>query len=360
MTLNELKQYALLHVKTHSFTAIDPLEVLNNIDAPSCDETNKGAWDQQWVLAAEECLREKAVDDAIQCLNFARFPFPHTSHQEKASKKLSEYFEGTYSKKGVQRYTLERNKRQFSVYTSNLQSNLPCLLVLGGIVSVKEQWNVFLEVGKRLGFSVIITECPGVGENDTIYDSSSHKMIGQILDLFSTKVNVNNTFIVGMSFGGHLAIRQALEDKRIKGITTVGAPLHFFFKNYSDIEVPLITQITLAHVMDKELGEVGNTLSSFAISQTELRALRTPITYVSSKKDEIIPSREKEFLLTNGQNIKLHEFDDIHGSPNHLDMIQKIIPLSVMKQSRSRKIFIQLGLTVMLTLNKWKKRGEKW
>ncbi|MFC0562520.1 alpha/beta fold hydrolase [Halalkalibacter alkalisediminis] len=359
MTLEELKQYALLHVKTHSFTAIDPLDVLNSIDAPSCEESTKGAWDQQWVSAAEKCLREKAVDDAIQCLNFARFPFPHTKQQEKASKQLTDVFEETYGRQDVRKYTLERNGRTFSVYTSNLRSNLPCLLVLGGIVSVKEQWKVFLEVGKRLGFSVIITECPGVGENSGIYDAASYKMLGQILDSFSLKVNVNHTFIVGMSFGGHLAIKQALEDDRIKGITTVGAPLHSFFKEYSDIDVPFLTQTTLAHVMGKNLGDVADTLSSFALSQAELRALHIPLTYVFSRKDEIIPVREKEFLLENGQNIRLYEFDDVHGSPNHLDMIQKIVPLSVLKQSESKKFIIRLGLALMLTLNKWKKRGGK-
>ncbi|MCR6112591.1 alpha/beta hydrolase [Bacillus sp. A301a_S52] len=359
LNIEELKQYARLHVRTHSFTKIDPLDILNNIHLPPCEVPTKGAWDQQWVTAAERCLKEGSMEDAIQCFNFARFPYPHTEQQKAASKELSIVFERTYAKDNIRKHTFQAHGKPFSVYTSNLHLNQPCLLVIGGIVSVKEQWKVFLKVGKKLGFSVIIMECPGVGENRTVYDNASHRMLGQVLDTFSSLANVNHTYIVGMSFGGHLAIKQALEDTRVKGITTVGAPLHYFFKEYSEKHVPFITQLTLSHVLEKNLEDVSRTLTSYAISPEELRNLRIPLTYVFSRRDEIIPTNDKEFLLENGQNITFYEFDDVHGSPNHLDLIQKIVPLSLLKQSGSKKNVIRLGLAFILFLTKWKKRWGK-
>ncbi|MCR6108468.1 alpha/beta hydrolase [Salipaludibacillus agaradhaerens] len=359
LNIEELKQYARLHVRTHSFTNIDPLDIINNIHLPPSEVPTKGAWDQQWVIAAEKCLKEGAMEDAIQCFNFARFPYPHTEQQKAASKELSVVFERTYAKDNIRKQTFNMNGKPFCVYTSNLHLHQPCLLVIGGIVSVKEQWKVFLKVGKKLGFSVIIMECPGVGENRTVYNTTSHRMLGQVLDELSPVANVNQTYIVGMSFGGHLAIKQALEDTRVKGITTVGAPLHYFFKDFSEIHVPFITQLTLSHVMEKNLEDVSPTLTSYAISPEELRDLHIPLTYIFSGRDEIIPTNDKEFLLENGQNMTFYEFDDVHGSPNHLDLIQKIVPLSMLKQSSSKKIAIRLGLALILFLTKWKKGWGK-
>ncbi|TPE70955.1 alpha/beta fold hydrolase [Halalkalibacterium halodurans] len=359
IALKELKQYADLHVKTHSFQAINPRQVLQSIERAASEEPTAGAWDWQWVDAANKCLQANAIEDAIQCYNFARFPFPQTSLQQEAAARLTKVFEQAYCREDVQKHRVYYDNQKVTVYAANLHPDLPCLLVLGGIVSIKEQWSVFLQVGKRLGFSVLITECPGVGENQVRYHADSYRMIGQILDTFAEQAKVGDTYIVGMSFGGHLAMKQALHDERIKGITTVGAPLHYFFQDYSQLNVPFITQATLAHVMEEELDHVGRALSRFAFMPKELNKLKIPITYIFSTKDEIIPKSEKSFLLDNIANLTFYEFDDVHGSPNHLPLIQKIIPLSILKHSNSKRYFVRIMLAFLLTYNKWKGRDGK-
>ncbi|AEV19292.1 hypothetical protein GTCCBUS3UF5_19840 [Geobacillus thermoleovorans CCB_US3_UF5] len=358
--LSELKQYAKLHIKSQDFQGLDPQQVLNSIyREPTHDGEDDGAWDLIWIKAAKQSLKNGHVSDAIQCYNFARFPYPETDAQKKASQELVRTFENHYCDENVKKHTIYVQGKSLSFYTANLDQSKPCLLVLGGIVSIKEQWSVFLKAGKTMGFSVVVTEFPGVGENRLTFHESSHQMIGKILDYLSRQADVENTFIVGMSFGGQLAIKQALEDPRIKGITTVGAPINRFYQEYSEATVPLITRRTLSHVCNLRDDELQNHMRSLALSAKQIQKLIIPLTYIFSARDEIIPYSEKQFIKQNVSNLKLIEFDDIHGSPNHLEYIQKMIPLSVLKQSGSKNIKLKIILSALLMIENLKKRVGK-
>ncbi|WP_347553110.1 hypothetical protein ABFG93_21265 (plasmid) [Pseudalkalibacillus hwajinpoensis] len=354
--LSELKKYAKLHIKSQQFKGINPQHVLNSIyKEPTHENINEGAWDFVWRNAAKQSLENGHVSDAIQCYNFARFPYPETNVQKESSQELVHAFEDHYCDENVEKHTIYVQGRKLSFYTANLDPRKPCLLVLGGIVSIKEQWSVFLETGKKMGVSVVVTEFPGVGENSLTFQESSHQMIEMILNSLANQTDVENTFIVGMSFGGQLAIKQSLIDPRIKGITTVGAPLNRFYQEYSEENVPFITRRTLSHVCNLGEDKLQSHMRGLAISPENIRRLTIPITYIFSTRDEIIPFSEKSFIKENVSNLQFIEFDDFHGSPNHLGIIQKIIPLSVLRQSGSNNIPLKIILSTLLMMQKWKK-----
>lgn len=356
--LSEIKKYVELHIKSQQFQDLDPQKILNSISTLQNNEgSNEGSWGLIWTRAAEQSLKKGYVLDAIQCYNFARFPYPETNLQKKAGQELNLTFENHFCNEDIRKHTVNTQDGRFSFYTANLNFRKPCLIVLGGIVSIKEQWSIFLITAKKMGLSVVLTEFPGVGENHLIFNEYSHQMIGTILDYLTGYTDVENTFIVGMSFGGQLAIKQALEDKRIKGITTVGAPLNSFYQEYSKTNVPLITRRTLSYVCNMGDEELEKYMKRLSLSAEQVQKLTLPITYIFSRRDEIIPSSEKQFIINNVSNLKFIEFNDIHGSPNHMNIIQKQIPLSVLKQSGSKNFTLRIILTLLLMVEKWKKRG---
>lgn len=356
--LSELKQYVELHIRSQHFQGLNPQQILNSISTLQTNEgSNEGNWDLLWTRAAEQSLKNGYVLDAIHYYNFARFPYPETNLQKKSGKELSFIFEKHFCNKDIKKHTIDAQDGRFSFYSANLNPRKPCLIVLGGIVSIKEQWSVFLITAKKMGLSVVLTEFPGVGENHLIFHESSHQMIGTILDYLVGQANVENTFIVGMSFGGQLAIKQALEDKRIKGITTVGAPLNGFYREYSETNVPLITRKTLSHVCKMGDEELEKYMMRLSLSAKQVQNLTIPLTYIFSTRDEIIPPSEKQFIINNVSDLNFIEFDDIHGSPNHTGSIQKLIPLSILRQSRSKNITLKMIFTILLMIQKWKKRG---
>ena len=97
-------------------------------------------------------------------------------------------------------------------------------------------------------------------------------------------------------------------------------------------------------------------MRGFAFDATQIQNLSIPLHYVFSLRDEIIPLQEKEFLLHNVAHLELIEYDDVHGSPNHLGEIQKYIPLSVLRQYKSKRVIVKGFLRMALLIQKLKRK----
>jgi esterase FrsA len=204
-------------------------------------------------------------------------------------------------------------------WTSGLEagSRKPLLLALGGIVSVKEQWAPLLTRLGRLGLAGVVTEMPGVGENTQQYTPDSWRMLSAILDAVTGQADVGNTFAMALSFSGHLALRCAVHDERIRGIATVGAPVsHLFTDRDWQAGLPAITVNTLSHLARIERADLGARLSDWALTEAELEALEIPVHYVASRRDEVIPKQDVD-LLRQVRHARVLEFDDEHGAPHH-------------------------------------------
>ncbi|MBA9041785.1 esterase FrsA [Bacillus aryabhattai] len=334
--LEELKQFVELHIRSQSLKLINPLEVLERIS--SSEGEGEGAWAYEWLHAGNEII-EQNVLEAIQCYNFARFPYVNNNTQKEVYRKLVDCFEAYLSNTKIQKECLNFNGKAFNVYTSGLDRGKPLLLVMGGIVSIKEQWFKFLELGPKLNFSVIVTEFPNVGENSLTFEANSCEIIQNILDFFESKVDVNQTYYVGMSFGGQLGIQCAIRDSRIKGIVTVGAPLYEFYNltNHQWDSIPLVTRKTLSHVCELSDSELKKSLVTMSVDKEKLSKLDIPITYVFSLQDEIIPAAELKFIKKYIRNLDLITFEDVHGSPNHMKQVQQLIPEKVLKQYKDNQ-----------------------
>jgi pimeloyl-ACP methyl ester carboxylesterase len=168
---------------------------------------------------------------------------------------------------------------------------------------------------------MVVAEMPGVGENPLTYRLESWRMLSAVLDALAGRADVRRTYTSTMSFSGHLALRCALHDARIRGVVTAGAPISDFFtdRGWYDATVPAITKDTLAHLTGLAHGAAFDGMRSWALTDEELARLRIPVGYTVSLRDEIIPPGDVEALVRAAPDVVLNEHDDVHGSPEHVD-----------------------------------------
>jgi len=356
--LNELKNLIMLHVQSQQLDKSKCLSVINRIQREEGNE--QGSWTYEWMSLGNDYLHNNQKLAAVQCYNFARFPYVDANARKRAYVKCVTVFTKWINEQRttIERRTIYFEEEKIPIYVSGFDiQKRPLLIVIGGIVSIKEQWHKFLLDGPRLGLSVIVAECPGVGENPLTYDHKSYRMIGALMDAFSDQADVDHTYFVGMSFGGALGIKYALEDSRICGITTVGAPLKYFYIDSDWFrKVPDTTKKTLAHLCKVDQEDLFSTIQSFVIDDGEAQKLTMPLHYIFSRQDEIIPLTEKQYLKNNVSQLELIEFDDVHGSPHHMGEIQKYIPLSIMRQHKGKFTFLKWVLRFLLTIETIKRR----
>jgi esterase FrsA len=347
--LSELKELVQLHARAQGIPGKRCAQILDLIQ---CDGgANDDAWVNVWSRAAFECEANGDDPGACRYYNLARFPYVNGPDRAAALAKCVVAFERWASTRKIQRV-------EFSIGTSRVRAwvktsfpkSTGLLLVFGGIVSIKEQWGELLNNADRLGMTVAITEMPGVGENTLPYNSNSWEMLPKLLEELGESSGAKFTYVTAMSFGGHLAIRAALHDMRIKGIVTVGAPISDFFTR-ADLwpNLPETTIRTLAHIARVKREDLQRHVASFALTDDELLRLKIPVYYVASRRDEIIPRSESLRLSIHVARARIVEFDDVHGAPRHLTEYKiGIVRALLDMQGRARLRRAALGAVQML------------
>ena len=126
----------------------------------------------------------------------------------------------------VQRLEFDPPDGKIACWASGLDEKRrrPLLLVMGGIVSVKEQWAPLLPKLRRMGFAAVVTELPGVGENTCAYHPESWRLLPHLLDRLSGSAGTDDASLLALSFSGHLALRAATEDHRIRRVPPSAHP----------------------------------------------------------------------------------------------------------------------------------------
>ncbi|GAA2077471.1 hypothetical protein GCM10009801_33600 [Streptomyces albiaxialis] len=289
------------------------------------------SWAAVWTAEARTAARRG--DDLAACRAYAlaRFPYPADDPRRAAQRLCVDTFDtwrrGTGQGRARSRpQDIERLELPLPggaschAWAAGLDRDRPLLVVMGGIVSVKEQWAPLLPLLRRLGFAAVVTELPGVGENTLTYAPDSWRMLPAFLDHLRARARVADTSLLALSFSGHLALRAAGKDTRIRRVLTVGAPVTAFFRDTAwRARVPDVTLDTLrllTGAADRE--QLYALLPEFALTDADLAAVRIPVRYVVSSRDEIIPPGERARLRQAPGDIRFKVFDDVHGSPSHL------------------------------------------
>jgi esterase FrsA len=315
--VEELKRFAVTHAKAQNISGYR--ELLGRIRHD--DGNAPGSWVWEWSQRAEQWYRRGRFLHAARHFTMARFPFVDGVPRQTALDRCVTSFGQWARERGIERLDLalpEGNVRCWAAGLSTTERR-PLVLMSGGIVSGKEQWAAALPAMARLGLAGVVIELPGVGENTLPYDQHSWRMISGILDALADRADVRATYALMFSFSGHLALRCAVADPRIRGVVTACAPIAAFFTDTEwQARLPRVTVDTLAHLIGVDSRELPGTLAPWALCPEQLAALDIPLAYAASTRDEIIPPADRRLLSAHVRRLDLVEHDDVHGSPRHV------------------------------------------
>ncbi|GHH88415.1 hypothetical protein GCM10018793_68000 [Streptomyces sulfonofaciens] len=353
--LAELKEYVRVHARGQRITGYQ--DVLDRVRTDESDAP--GSWVAEWCRAAEEQERRGRHLEAARRYALARFPYPDGRARAEAGARGVAALDRWRSGRGIEPLELELGGGRVRCWTSGLSGTdrKPLLIVMGGIVTVKEQWAPILTNVRRLGMAGVVTEMPGVGENTLRYGADSHRMLADLLDALADRADVTRTHTIALSFSGHMALRCALDDPRIRDVITVGAPVGPFFTDTGwAAGLPRITVDTLAHLTAIPAAELtGGALADRALTGEQLAALDIPVHYVASGRDEIIPAADISLLKEHVRRLDLVEYDDVHGSPDHTRETQLWTVASLMRDRDLRNL---QSAVINLLLRLQRRRGR--
>jgi esterase FrsA len=331
--LAELKEFARLHARGQGIGDRQVAAVLPRIanDEPG----HPASWARVWTGEADRLAVAGRPLDACRHYALARFPYHGDDVRRRAQDNCVRTFDDWRRRRGVERLVLDHPDGTVACWASGLDSRRrrPLLLVMGGIVSVKEQWAPLLPRLARLGWAAVVAEMPGVGENTLRYHADSWRLLPFLMDELAGRARVTDTSVLGLSFSGHLALRAAAEDPRIRSVHTVGAPVAGFFDDPDWWpRVPGITVATLRRLTGAPDDDALRALlADFPLGPDVLGAVDIPVGYVVSSRDEIIPPTERQLLGATLPRVRFKEFDDVHGSPAHLGAMRKWLIASLLR-----------------------------
>jgi pimeloyl-ACP methyl ester carboxylesterase len=337
--VDELKQFAFVHARAQYIRGYR--DVLTQIRTDDGDAP--GSWVYEWQRAAEMLERKGQLLQACRYYNMARFPYPDGAPRRHALARCVHAFDRWRQQRqsGIERVAVDLPEGQVRCWADGLSTTArrPVLLIMGGIVSIKEQWAQGLVPMRRLGMASIATEMPGVGENTLRYGIDSWRMLSSVLDAVADRANVAETYALASSFSGHLALRCALHDPRIRGVASVGAPISDFFTDQSwQRKLPRITLDTLAHLTGMAFDDLVCQLPYWRLTDQDLAALEIPVCYLASRQDEIIPDGEVDNLRRNVAGLHLVEYNDVHASPRNMTESRLWTVLSILRMRHARSV----------------------
>ncbi|MFJ7250502.1 2-oxo acid dehydrogenase subunit E2 [Kitasatospora sp. NPDC098652] len=314
--VGELKQFVLAHTRGQKVAGHEAVLARIRDDADG-----EGSWAAEWTRSAKRLELEGRLLDACRHYSMARFPFVDGAVRRRALEETVRTFdEWRRADPDIERLEVELPNGRVAAWATGMSDGVrrPLLIVSGGIVTVKEQWGPTLAAIRRLGMAGIVTEMPGVGENTLPYDRDAWRMLPGLLDHVADRADVADSYALALSFSGHLALRAALDDRRIRGVLTAGAPVSGFFTDRDwQAALPRITVDTLAHLMDRKPDAALEELREWALRPEQLAALDIPVRYVACARDEIIPNSDVSLLRAHVRDFRSLLHDDVHGAPAH-------------------------------------------
>ncbi len=336
--LHEVKQFVGLHARHMGFAPKLTGDVLGRIK--TMDGDNTGSWVEEWSVEGRAARDRGDHLTAANLYNLARFPAADSDAKRAAGQACSESFMIWMNATGVgERREINLGSSSLTIlFSKGKRQNAPLVILMGGIVSLKEQWGGFLKLGAKIGAAIAIADFPGMGENTLTYDRSAAALYGAIMADVQHDCDTSRTLIIAPSFGGHLAVLHSLKDPGVQGIVTIGAPLRAFFTETSTkVAMPGITRFALSVALGCGQAAVDDRLSALALSENELKAVSVPLHYVAALDDEIIPASEWTAAQRLVPQFHLHAFKDVHGAPHHLTETRLLI-LSILLRHTGRAI----------------------
>lgn len=343
--LDEAKEFVRLHAR-HMGVGTDRIDrVLDRVH--SLDGVGEGGWVTEWSRLAAERQENGKPSEAANLYILARFPYADTPAKTSAAHSAVSITEAWMSRTGVGEKRVARigDAKVPFLFAKPAGDDAPLVVMMGGIVSLKEQWGGFLALSRRIGFAIAIADFPGTGENEVPYSRDAADVYTAIMDAVAEETDADRTLAVAPSFGGHLALLCSARDERLRGLVTVGAPLRsFFLDSEARAGMPQVTRAALLRAARVGPQNLSASLDALALRPQEIASVRIPVTYVASTRDEIIPNLDWRDAAELNSGMSVYAFDDVHGAPHHLRQTRLLILTALCRHARRRSLVFLLDM----------------
>ncbi|MFT7475686.1 MAG: 2,6-dihydroxypseudooxynicotine hydrolase [Verrucomicrobiales bacterium] len=173
----------------------------------------------------------------------------------------------------------------------------PCVLLIGGLESTKEESYLFENLCHRRGLATFAFDGPGQGEMffDVKLSHDFNRYTSAVLDVINTRpeVDADRIGVLGRSLGGYYAMQSAAMDHRLKACVAWGG-----FADMSDFDgMPPSTRAGFVYVAGYDDHEEGRAYLQRVFNMTDFIAdLECPTFLIQGVHDPIFPPHQTELL----------------------------------------------------------------
>lgn len=109
---------------------------------------------------------------------------------------------------------------------NSVETNLPCVIYVGGLDAHKEDAHAFTELCLARGMATLAYDGPGQGEallRGAELEPGAHTAISAAIDMLEGVAGIGRIGVIGRSLGGYLAPRAAADDSRVEAMVVWAA-----------------------------------------------------------------------------------------------------------------------------------------
>jgi len=166
----------------------------------------------------------------------------------------------------------------------------PCVLLLGGLESTKEESYLFENICLRRGLATFAFDGPGQGEVffEVKLRHDFERYSSAVLDVLEAReeLDPNRFGVLGRSLGGYYALRAGAGDERLGAVVAWG-----FFHDMEDFDaMPKHTQHGFVYVAGGSKNDLVQALDLSDVAEN----LRAPTLLLNGRNDPIFPQRQME------------------------------------------------------------------
>jgi dienelactone hydrolase len=195
----------------------------------------------------------------------------------------------------------------------------PCVVMINGADSVKEEYHNWARHFVRRGLSVLTIDGPGQGEMQghlPMRPDAWEEPMGAAIDALETsgQVDTGRIGVWGSSMGGFLALRAAAFEPRIQAAISSGG-----FYDFRDYRFwPISTQLNVMEdLMVESLSQARAYVADRCTLKGAVDKIRNPFLVIHGARDELVSVSEAQ-LMSEGPGGELVIFEDgFHTCTNY-------------------------------------------
>lgn len=219
--------------------------------------------------------------------------------------------------------TVEQMRIPVYIRVPVTQQSVPCVITLGGVDGVKEEWYQISQGYLERGWACVALDLPGQGElrrlQNQCWRPDPEVILSTVIDALETypSIDARRIALVGGSAGGYFALRTAAYDERLISCALISSPV-------SLTDVYHTAPPPIPQTIDYNLGSINKTESLRMLhaydAESMLEHIHCPVWLVYGGKDTTtLPHHGQKIKeKVRGEVTELYYPDGDHICFNHL------------------------------------------